>query len=58
MPRELYSDKYIRHKRGAEKAEDNMIRQKAMAEELASVQREEARWLQQDLERREAEKTQ
>ncbi|NLW78061.1 MAG: hypothetical protein GXY32_01440 [Ruminococcaceae bacterium] len=55
MPRELYSDKYIKHKRGAEKDEDNMLHQKAMAEELDSEQKEEARWLKQDLDRREKE---
>lgn len=43
MPGQFYSDKYIKNRRGAEKAQDNLRRTKAKAEETLSEEREERR---------------
>lgn len=43
MPGQFYSDKYIKHQRGAEEAGDQMNRAKEAAQQTASEEKEELR---------------
>lgn len=40
MPGQFYSDKYIKHRRGAEKAQDQQKQAKLVAEQAMSEERE------------------
>ncbi len=45
MGRQFYSDKYIKHKRGAEKDEDIMMQARAVSQQAESEEREAERRL-------------